>query len=83
MRIVSWDGKVDLPYEAVALSVKSEVDGFHVIADFNGKTYYLKNYDSEEAAVRAIEEARKRYAEIQMWKAKPESGFAPLFYYQF
>ncbi len=83
MRIVSWDGRVDLPYEAAILSAQKEYDGWHVVAEVEGKTYYLKSYDKEEDAVRAIQDARDRYAEIRIWTAKPEAGFPPLFFYQF
>ena len=58
MRIISQNGKFDLPYENLAIFVEYE----NVIARFENERYLLGQYSSEEKAIKAMEMLRETYA---------------------
>lgn len=79
MRILSQDGKIDMPYELVALSVsykifKSQVDKnvFCVNAhshSLDAKRVIMGEYSSEEKAKKAMEILQNAYYESELSKA--------------
>lgn len=58
MRIISQNGKFDLPYENLAIFVEYE----NVIARFENERYLFGQYSSEEKAQKAMEMLRETYA---------------------
>lgn len=58
MRVISQNGKFDLPYENLAAFVEYE----NVIARFENERYLLGQYSSEEKAIKAMEMLRETYA---------------------
>ena len=58
MRIISQNGKFDLPYENLAIFVEYE----NVIARFENERYLLGQYSSEAKAIKAMEMLRETYA---------------------
>ena len=57
MRIISKNGKFDLPYENLAIFVEYE----NVIARFENERYLLGQYSSEAKAIKAMEMLRKAW----------------------
>ena len=51
MRIISQNGKFDLPYENLAIFVEYE----NVIARFENERYQLGQYSSEAKAIKGME----------------------------
>lgn len=64
MRIISQDGKVDLPYELVSISTHAR-NSWQVIArpltDAERLFCVMGEYSTEEKAVKAMEELRTEY----------------------
>ena len=58
MRVISQNGKFDLPYENLAIFVEYE----NVIARFENERYLLGQYSSEAKAIKAMEMLRETYA---------------------
>ena len=58
MRIISQNGKFDLPYENLAIFVEYE----NVIARFENERHLLGQYSSEAKAIKAMEMLRETYA---------------------
>lgn len=57
MRVISQNGKFDLPYENLAIFVEYE----NVIARFENERYLLGNYSSEAKAIKAMEALKETY----------------------
>ena len=57
MRIISQNGKFDLPYENLAIFVEYE----NVIARFENERYLLGQYSTEEKAQKAMDMLRTAY----------------------
>lgn len=57
MRIISQNGKFDLPYENLAILVEYE----NVIARFENERFLLGQYSSEAKAIKAMEMLRKAW----------------------
>ena len=57
MRIISQNGKFDLPYENLAIFVEYE----NVIARFENERHLLGQYSSEAKAIKAMEMLREKY----------------------
>ena len=57
MRIISQNGKFDLPYENLAIFVEYE----NVIARFENERYLLGQYSSEAKAIKAMEALRETW----------------------
>lgn len=69
MRIISQDGKTDLPYDSIALFVN---DNFIMAEALNReRLYVMAEYDSEETAIDAINHMRN---EIQLIKNELDDG---------
>lgn len=90
MRIVSYDGMVDLPYEKTALIVSPDfgansldIEGYKVSAIIGDATYHMGSYRTETEALCAVIEAREQAQKIEVFKVKGEKEFTPLCYYQF
>ena len=64
MRIISQNGKFDLPYENLAIFVEYE----NVIARFENERYLLGQYSSEAKAIKAMEMLREQYSRIEIIK---------------
>lgn len=60
MRIISQDGKTDLPYDGIALFVNDNVIMTESLG--TGKLYAMAEYSSEEKAVKALDKLKKVYA---------------------
>lgn len=58
MRVISQNGKIDLPYENLAIFIEYE----NVIARFENERYLLAQYSSEAKAIKAMEILRETYA---------------------
>ena len=57
MRVISQNGKFDLPYENLAIFVEYE----NVIDRFENERHLLGQYSSEAKAIKAIEMLREAY----------------------
>ena len=57
MRVISQNGKFDLPYENLAIFVEYE----NVIARFENERHLLGRYSSEAKAIKAMEMLREAY----------------------
>lgn len=69
MRIISQDGKTDLPYESIALFVN---DNFIIAESLNKeRMYVMAEYDSEETAIDAMSYMRN---EIQLIENEMDDG---------
>ena len=64
MRIISQNGKFDLPYENLAIFVEYE----NVIARFENERYLLGQYSSEAKAIKAMEMLREQYGKLEVMK---------------
>lgn len=58
MRIISQDGRIDLPYEKVCLYIDSTL----IIASCDNVKYMMGSYQNNEQAVKHMEMCRKHYA---------------------
>jgi hypothetical protein len=58
MRVISQNGKSDLPYENLAIFVEYE----NVIARFENERHLLAQYSSKAKAIKAMEMLRETYA---------------------
>lgn len=58
MRIISQNGRIDLPYEKVCLYI----DNTLIIASCNNEKYMMGSYSNNEQAVKLMEMCRKHYA---------------------
>ena len=57
MRIISQNGKVDMPYKKIALYLSCE----QIVAKHEGIKYLLATYSTEEKAIKAMEMCREKY----------------------
>lgn len=57
MRIISQNGKIDLPYNRIMLCV----EGVLVTARNDGNQYLIGKYFTEEKAIKAMEMCREKY----------------------
>lgn len=68
MRIVSQDGRIDLPYEQIVV-VNNTVDEMTIIAyavdSYDDTVWKLAEYSTKEKAVKAMEELRTEYGNYQ------------------
>ena len=62
MRIISQNGKFDLPYENLAIFVEYE----NVIARFENERHLLAQYSSEAKAIKAMEMLRETYTSMPL-----------------
>jgi hypothetical protein len=73
MRIISQDGKVDLPYELVSISTHAR-NSWQVIArpltNVDGLFCVMGEYSTEEKAVKAMEELRAEYGGYRVVRGK-------------
>jgi hypothetical protein len=60
MRVISQNGKFDLPYENLAIFIEYE----NVIARFENERYLLAQYSSEAKAIKAMEMLRKAWINV-------------------
>lgn len=60
MRIISQNGKVDMPYKKIALYLSCE----QIVAKHEGIKYLLATYSTEEKAIKAMEMCREEYLSI-------------------
>lgn len=58
MRLISQDGRVDLPYETTKLWISGSVDKFYICTDRDAR---LGIYDSLEKAQRVMFDLRNQY----------------------
>ncbi len=58
MRIISQDGRIDLPYEKVCLYIDSTL----IIASCDNVKYMMGSYSNNEEAVKYMGMCRKHYA---------------------
>lgn len=79
MRIVSQDGRIDLPYEQLMVST-SITDRTRIVAfsvNVSEDTYWrLAKYSTEEKAVKAMEMLRTKYEKFQETKSINGNYFA-------
>lgn len=72
MRIISQDGKVDLPYELVSISTHAR-NSWQVIArpltNVDRLFCVMGEYSTEEKAVKAMEELRTEYGNYKQAKS--------------
>lgn len=61
MRIISQNGKVDMPYEKTVFYLACE----QIVAKHEGTKYILATYSTEEKAIKAMEMCRKHYATVE------------------
>lgn len=54
MRVVSQDGRVDMPYEKIAIYLSCE----QIVAKHEETRYMLATYSTREKAIKAMEECR-------------------------
>lgn len=73
MRIISQDGRFDLPYELVAVSIDT-VDEMMIIAyavnSEDSEIWNLAEYSTKEKAVKAMEELRTEYGGYRVVRGK-------------
>lgn len=79
MRIISQDGRFDLPYELVAISTHA-INRGQVIAKplTNADRLFcvMGEYSTEEKAEKAMEELRTEYSDYQQAKSRDGYSFA-------
>lgn len=79
MRIISQDGRFDLPYELVAVSIDT-VDEMMIIAyavnSEDSEIWNLAEYSTKEKAVKAMEMLRTEYEKFQETKSINGGYFA-------
>ena len=71
MRIISQDGKSDVPYERYSVTVIKDDyrDIYHVVCDYSEKSLRkLAKYSTEEKAVKAVEMLREQYKALGIFK---------------
>lgn len=72
MRVISQDGKSDVPYECYSVcTIKDEYRNiYHVVCDYSEMSLRkLAIYSTEAKAVKAMEMLREQYARIEIIKA--------------
>lgn len=57
MRIISQNGKIDMPYKKIALYLSCE----QIVVKHEGTKYLLATYSTEEKAIKAMEMCREKY----------------------
>lgn len=57
MRVISQDGRVDMPYEKIALYLSCE----QIVAKHEETRYLLATYSTREKAIKAMEMCREKY----------------------
>lgn len=79
MRIVSQDGRIDLPYEQIVV-VNNPVDEMTIIAyavnSDDSEIWNLAEYSTKEKAVNAMKTLRAEYEKFQETKSINGSYFA-------
>lgn len=79
MRIISQNGRVDLPYEQIAIAIdydyKMTIIAYAVNSD-DDTIWKLAEYSTEEKAVKAMEMLRAEYEKFQETKSINGSYFA-------
>ena len=70
MRIISQDGKIDLPYEQISISIDYD-DEMAIIAYAvsSGTIWELAEYSTKEKAEKAMEELRTEYGNYKQAKS--------------
>lgn len=79
MRIISQDGKFDLPYEQCGMQILQKYrttsigkipDGFSIRAylQTNSGSFCMANYTTEEMAIKTMEMLRDQYDYIEQYK---------------
>lgn len=77
MRIISQDGRVDLPYEQVAVAIDYDDEmAILAYAVSSGTIWELAEYSTEEKAEKAMERLRAEYEKFQETKSINGSYFA-------
>lgn len=62
MRIISQDGKIDLPYEQISISIDCDDERTIIAyAVSSGTIWELAEYSKKEKAAKAMEELRTEY----------------------
>ena len=76
MRVISQNGKSDIPYEYFAFSIVGNGSGYSIIATRNiaeppevAINSVIATYSTEAKAVKAMEMLREQYARIEIIKA--------------
>lgn len=72
MRIISQDGKSDVPYERYSITIIKDDyrDIYHVTCDYSENSLRkLAIYSTEAKALKAMEMLREQYARIEIIKA--------------
>lgn len=79
MRIISQNGRVDLPYEQIAIAIdydyKMTIIAYAVNSD-DDTIWKLAEYSTKEKAEKAMEELRAEYVNFQETKSINGSYFA-------
>lgn len=79
MRIISQNGRVDLPYEQIAIAIdydyKMTIIAYAVNSD-DDTIWKLAEYSTKEKAEKAMEELRTEYVNFQETKSINGSYFA-------
>lgn len=79
MRIISQNGRVDLPYEQIAIAIdydyKMTIIAYAVNSD-DDTIWKLAEYSTEEKAVNAMKKLRAEYEKFQETKSINGSYFA-------
>lgn len=63
MRVISQDGRVDMPYEKIAIYLSCE----QIVTKHEETRYMLATYSTREKAIKAMEECR--------WTWRKHNGF--------
>ena len=70
MRIISQNGKVDLPYEQIAISIDCDDERTIIAyAVSSGTIWELAEYSKKEKAEKAMEELRTEYGNYKQAKS--------------
>jgi hypothetical protein len=77
MRIISQDGKIDLPYEQISISIDCDDERTIIAyAVSSGTIWELAEYSKKEKAAKAMEMLRTEYEKFQETKSINGSYFA-------
>ena len=69
MRIISQNGKFDLPYEDTVIHTEYfKTEPRMVVAIFKGEKYTLGTYSTEEKAIKAMKMLREQYSRLEIIK---------------
>lgn len=70
MRIISQDGKIDLPYEQISISIDCDDERTIIAyAVSSGTIWELAEYSKKEKAAKAMEELRPEYGNYKQAKS--------------